>query len=216
MKAVTVFARRVERFRRWAEAMPKAERFAEWECDYEQWEPIYDAFQSFLQEPHETSWDAATLERILYIIARDNEFQRLASQLREYPPLLLRVAQSSVTVGERNAKWQLAIELGRLSVNREEAEQLLRQFVVDPDEYVRRRALGALAEMRSAATESLAVTAWNSGHEYQRIMALSALWTIGSSLLEQYLELAEADGRQYLVAQAARIRAGKPPHHCTS
>ena len=54
-----------------------------------------------------------------------------AHQLRPASRLLLRVARAALATGERGAKWQLAVELGHLTGLKDEAEQLLREFVVD-------------------------------------------------------------------------------------
>ena len=45
--------------------------------------------------------------------------------------------------------------------------------------------------------------------EYQRMAVLAALAKIGSASLGDYLQRAETDGRQYLQAYAATIRAGQ-------
>jgi hypothetical protein len=81
----------------------------------------------------------------------------------------------------------------------------------DDDEYVRRRSLGSLAHVCSDATESIALEAWSRPCETQqwaRMMALSALWSVGSEHLPRLLAAAYEDGRPYLVAIAAKILDG--------
>ena len=81
------------------------------------------------------------------------------------------------------------------------------RFVRDRDEYVSRRALLALGQLRSEKTEEYAERAWRTGHEYQRIAALWALKECGSAKLSDYLREAEADGREYVLHNAKAVRS---------
>ena len=137
------------------------------------------------------------------MIARDNEVGLLADEVPA--ARLVSLAQSALESKERDAKWQLVIRLKKLQW-KTEIEQLLLAFVKDVDEYVRRRALLTLADCKSEHTERLAEIAWQSGDEYQRIAALHALYKVGSGLLPGYLQLADTDGRQFVVMRARDIR----------
>lgn len=214
---MTVLRRALEaeiaRFRAWADDFPVAERNGEWECFYADWQEIYRAFSAFVSATTCQEWDAKLKETLLYIIARDNEEQVLAKAVAKNPDDLICLAERALASPERDARWQLAAELGGLDHRLTEAEPLLLQYARDEDEYVRRRALIALADCGSSKVEELAVSAWAAAEawqEYQRMAVLYALWKVGSRQLETYLAEADADGRQYLVAYAARIRSGNP------
>jgi HEAT repeat protein len=94
----------------------------------------------------------------------------------------------------------------------DEANRLLLILARDEHEYVRRRALGALARLGSSAVEPLAREAWHRPDEHQewaRMMALDCLHRIGSPHLEPFLAEAERDERQHLRDFAKRIRQGR-------
>ena len=82
--------------------------------------------------------------------------------------------------------------------------QLLLRFNVDNDEYVSRMAMLALANIESAHTEKLAVKAWKTNDEYQRIAALWAIWRIKSPNLPKYIEAAKQDGRAHFAHNVAK------------
>ena len=86
------------------------------------------------------------------------------------------------------------------------AEDALLQLVEDANEYVSRMALQALGTIRSKHAEALCKQAWDSKHEYQRIMALWVLKEIKSKELNNYLQLAIKDGRKYVVQNANEIK----------
>ena len=113
------------------------------------------------------------------------------------------------------AKWQIAWQLGQLGLSLPRVEPLLLHLTDDEDEYVRRRALLALADVGSAhaADADLIERIWNSDvpwNEYSRMAVLYALWKVGSPYLDRYLALADTDRRHTLVEYAARVRAGNP------
>jgi HEAT repeat protein len=190
----------VNRFRAWADANPG--RFGEWEEDYPNWSDLYRACDAFLAtQPKD--WSGRDISNLLYAVARDNESGYVVDEAT--PDQILVLSRAALDSAERDAKWQLAVRLGE-HPDLPEAEAILRSFADDAAEYVRRRALMALADLGSPVTEDLAKRAWDTGEEYQRMGCLHALYTIGSPLLEDYLSLAEMDGRDYLREAAARIR----------
>ena len=79
------------------------------------------------------------------------------------------------------------------------------KLVADQHEYVSRRALQALGRISSPHTERLCERAWDTDHEYQRIMALWVLKEIDSRKLDSYLALARKEGRKYMVSNAIEI-----------
>jgi HEAT repeat protein len=204
----------VNRFRVWAEtASPAPERSGDWECGYEDWQTLYDTVLKFVASRPLASWSDVELQAVLYAIARDNESQCLASDIRqEHPELVPPLARAALQIGEKDDRWQLAVELGKLGASAE-VEQLLLELASDNCEYVRRQALRSLLMVGSPAVESLALAAWRRPDEHQewaRMMALFCLNTIASPHLESLLAEAERDTRQYLRGYAERIRRGDP------
>lgn len=199
--------RAIQRFKDWASNYPIAERTGEWECGYPDWAEIYTAFASFVEQNDHRQWSPTDTQNVLYIIARDNEAERLIDEVEKQEGRLIYIAEAAVKYGERDAKWQIASRLCEAEVDIEVAETHLLEFLKDTDEYVRRRALLALAQTGSRQTEMWANIAWKTGHEYQRIAALNALHQVSSSRLEEFVELAKQDGRTYLVRNAAKFCA---------
>jgi hypothetical protein len=195
----------VRDFHDWADRYPVGERSAEWESEYDHWPEINTAFRKFLDASGTEKWDSATTDLVLYILARDNETEMLKEELILRPPILLSLATAGLQSSENDARWQLADALGNVELSENQAEQMLEEYCRDENEYVSRRALLALARRRSAKVEPLAIRAWETGHEYQRIAALEALASCNSSLLPTYLKLARQDGRQHLVSNAFKL-----------
>lgn len=207
MDAASNLRLEVTRFREWAAGIPVEARSGEWECDYTEWRQLWTASKLLLEVCPVATWTDAMGEDFLYALARDNEVEVIAEELCGRTDALLMLAARALGSDEADAKWQLAVNLGNLNERVPEAEALLIQFVQDLDEYVSRRALLALANLKSEETETFAERAWQTGHEYQRIAALWALKDIGSSKLHDYLRQADEDGREYVVRNAAEIRA---------
>jgi hypothetical protein len=123
----------VGRFRAWADATFRPDRrFREWECCYEEWEwySLYGAVLEFFAAQPFESWSAEEVRAVLYAIARDNERQHLAGEVRrQYPDLLVPLTRASIEAGERDDRWQLAEELGRFGRAGGEEELLLLRLV---------------------------------------------------------------------------------------
>jgi len=202
----------INRFDQWAQSqydIPQNDIGGEWECNYEQWNDIYNAFENFLRETDPNQWSDNEKERLVYIIARDNEIGRLTDILPE--PALIVLAKHAIGHGNRDDKWQLATHLHKLS-DRQLAETLLDAFVNDEDEYVSRRALMELAKVQSDKVEHYAELFWNRSKygdmdEYQKMAVLYALKEINSKQLNKYIRLAKQDGRRYLVENAIKIES---------
>jgi HEAT repeat protein len=192
----------VQRFRTWAASRPHHE--GAWECDYKAWSELREAVVSFLDAVAPEEWRPATTEALLYAIARDWDIGSLAYELKTRPRHLRAAVQAAVNSTEADAKWQLARAL--TDVDAAAAHPILETLAFDGDEYVSRRALLDLGRIRSPLVEQLADRAWATGHEYQRIAAIQALHEIDSPRLNDFLALAEQDGREYLGVNARRIR----------
>lgn len=196
----------VEKFRRWASAYPVQERSGEWEDDYPDWSAFHEAAITFLASSSPDKWVDEDVSDLLYAIARDNEVEYLAQEVSKNVDTLLKLSELAIGSPERDAKWQLAAQLGDLSSRIQEAESLLLKLVDDQDEYVSRRALLSLGLLKSSKAEELAERAWKTGDEYQRIAALWVLRDVASSKLPAYIEEAVRDGRQYLVHNADEVQ----------
>ncbi len=131
----------VRRFRAWADATcPPDRRFGEWECDYQEWDSLYGAVLEFVAARPFESWSPEELRAVLFAVARDNEMEHLASEVRRrHPDLLAPLTRESIAVGEWADRWQSAEELGWLGRAGGEEERLLLVLARDEHEYVRRR-----------------------------------------------------------------------------
>ncbi|ALP62251.1 HEAT repeat domain-containing protein [Paraburkholderia caribensis] len=202
MDASGLLQEQVDRFREWAALYPIHERIGAWECDYEQWRPLWAAAIAVLESLPPDAWTEKCSADLLYAIARDNEMEWIAGQLPGKPDALSKLARLSVNSPESDAKWQLAAQLGTQAARKAEAETLLLHLVDDEDEYVSRRSLLALGALKSARAEFLAERAWLTGHEYQRIAALWVLKDVAHDKLVGYVQLAKEDGRKFVVENA--------------
>src|SRR5262245_24098654 len=166
----------VGEFRRWAEEVnPAGTRMGEWECDYKNWPALCTAVVEFVASKPFAEWSGNETSAVLYAIARDNESEYLAQVIRErHVEILVPLARASVELGERDDRWQFAEQLGRLGRAGGPEEGILRVLVRDEHEYVRRKALRALARLASPCVESEALRAWECpdvDQEWARMMA---------------------------------------------
>lgn len=203
----------VSRFQAWAASYPEDSRSGEWECDYGAWPALHLAVRQFLDSKPFASWSMEETRAVLYAIARDNEIEYLARIVREeHATLLIPLAHAARGMGECDDRWQLAEQIGRLGTPvGEEEEAVLLLFVADEHEYVRRRALGALALIGSSRAEGEAARIWEIDDPCQEWARMQCLWTlhrVGSPQLESYLRRAESDSSHHLRAYAERVRRG--------
>lgn len=206
-KAKATFIEAAQALRLWAEAPSTDRGSPEWETNYEAWPELTRAYADVLDVCSPADWDQELIDLLLYALARDNEAEVLKDELVQRPGHLLALARAATQGAEADAKWQVADALGRTAANDADVEPLIEGFLQDLDEYVSRRALSALARREAVQFDDWAVRAWDTGHEYQRMAALDALATRRSPLLGRYLDLADADGREYLVGLANGIRS---------
>jgi HEAT repeat protein len=152
MKSRKMLAKEVAKFRQWAimRQSPDYRRKdyshgdAEWESDYPDWQAIYTAVERLLESAANSKLSGEETEVLLYALARDNEDERILETLQMLPALALQVAHAALTHSDADARWQAAVLLGRIGTP--EAVSLLRAFLADDAEYVRRRAGFALEE----------------------------------------------------------------------
>ncbi|MDN4476894.1 HEAT repeat domain-containing protein [Demequina sp. SYSU T00192] len=204
------FGQDVDDLRKWiSEVWRDAPMSAEWQSEYPDWPDLWKSSVQFALSRPVASWSSDQLEDLLFALARDSEDELISEGISEDPEALLALSVAAIRQGESDAKWQLAARLGEMRSHRDRAIKLLLQFVEDPDEYVRRRALLALSALRAPQAEELAERAWQSGLEYQRIAALSVLAEIGSARLPAYVAEARADGRVYVLGAADKAVRGR-------
>lgn len=200
----------VGKFREWA--ANQAGLYGEWESYYEAWPAIYQGVEQFFDASVLKKWTPQETEDLLYILARDNECEVIADELKEKAPeITFHLASESLQSSDWDARWQLAHVLGFLCFD-SQIEPLLLRFADDGNEYVRRRALQSLARVASPHTEMLALREWNRKSENQqwaRMMALSCWHHIGSPLLEAHLQEAEVSPFAHLSYLARNLRNGE-------
>jgi hypothetical protein len=204
----------INKFDKWAQTqsdITQDDRGGEWECGYDSWDDIYQAFANYLKTSDPTQWTSKEKELLLYIIARDNEMEHLSSILDEQA--LVTLTREAIINGHRDDKWQLAVQLNRLT-DKHLATTLMDSLVNDEDEYVNRRALMGLAELQSDRVEGYAEVFWSRNKygdmdEYQKMAVLHALSVTKSKNLEDYIRKAKEDGREHLVNLATKIEDGK-------
>lgn len=199
----------IDKFEEWAMAMisEPSRISAEWETDYPDWAVIEGHFKDFVHTVPSSRWNSDELSQLEYILARDNECERLVECLTD--DALITLSEFALVHGEQDSKWQLADALPKIS-DTGKAIDLIERFVNDPEEYVNRRALMALAKVDPQKAERYCAAHWTrnlygENNEYQRMAVLATLKEIASPLLKDYLKLAKEDGRPYLVNLAAEL-----------
>lgn len=199
----------IDKFESWAEVMlsKPSTISAEWETDYPDWDAIEAHFKDFIRSLPSSRWNSNELSLLEYIIARDNECERLVEDLTD--DALIALSEYALIHGEQDSKWQLANALPRIA-DTQKAIGLIERYVNDAEEYVNRIALMALAKVDPQKAERYCEAHWIRNlygdiDEYQRMAVLATLKEIGSPLLESYLKLAKEDGRPYLVNLASEL-----------
>ena len=188
----------VERFRTWASG--HAGSYGEWECDYPGWEKLYDATRGVLALPRVS---AESVQRLLYVLARDNECEIVLAELDEHRETGMVMARAAWVDSESDARWQLAVFLG--AQDDEESRALLRRYVHDADEYVRRRALLACVEHDAAFAQAVALERLSDAFEYSRLAALSVLQQTHSPQLAHALVVLRDDPSEVVQAALKQI-----------
>lgn len=177
-----------------------------WVDQYDDWwreGGVVSALQRFLEQVQPQDWSEDDVTDLLYVLDQSSTGY-IAELLAQSEPMTFAIAKHSLARGGI-ASDDIAEQLGHCIHLRDEAEALLLAFSQSEHERTRRIALLSLAELQSAAVPALAMAAWDTDDEYQRMAALSALRTIGSQLLPAYLALAREDGRAHLASLARSL-----------
>lgn len=140
---------------------------------------------------------------LLYTLARDNECECIRDMLKQFPANGVRLARAAVRHADPDARWQIADFLG--TQGSDEARHLLRSFVNDSHEYVRRRALLASRRYDPAFAEQTAEQWILSPDEYSRLAALSILHNFRSSRLKGAIASLRDDPSEFIRKKVAEI-----------
>ncbi len=143
----------IDKFETWARTMLRepSKISAEWETDYPDWAAIDQHFKDFILSVPSSTWSTEVLSRLSYIIARDIEDGQLIQALPDDALALL--AEHALIHGEKNTKWQMALELPRMA-DKKRAIELIERYTEDPDGEVKKVALCALAAARAGRVVS--------------------------------------------------------------
>lgn len=179
-----LFCHEVFRFQKWAAA--QASGGSEWETEYADWPALRLATKRVLELPH-----LSESHQLLYVLARDNEDELVLELLDEHPDHGMRLARDGLRYDDHQARWQLAVFLGRQDSKK--ARLLLREHIDDSDGYVRRRALLASAVHDPEHAERTAIDWLDDPGEYIRMAAVSVLWDVDSAHLGPALEQLASD-----------------------
>ncbi len=194
----------VAKFREWA---PSHEgTYGEWECDYPGWPALTQAAEDMMVEALIGKINDIDADNLLYTIARDNEIEYLRRRLTGYPELLRTLAKRAASYPDAVARWQIPVSVHEAELA--DAAELIRPFLVDSDEYVRRRSLLVFAFHSPAEAETIAIQNLNAGFEYTRIAALHVLSTVRSPLLVRTLEHSLGDPNEHVRNCARNLLSG--------
>lgn len=188
----------IQRFHEWANACPA--RHGAWECDYPDWNALYASAIALIESSSDGSLEPRSLLDLLFVLARDNECEHLIDSVANHPGLLQTLATHAVDSDEPDAKWQVAVAVGETRLPN--AADLIRPFLSDDDEYVRRRSLIAFAPFAPSEAEAIAAENLNDRYPYTRIAALNVLKLIKSSRLHDALDRLKADPNEHVRSYA--------------
>ncbi|MDO3410922.1 hypothetical protein QWJ34_14215 [Saccharibacillus sp. CPCC 101409] len=181
-------------------------RIGEWETDYPEWDSIDALLEQLVRSTDFTRWSWRTVNNILYLVARDNECERLIDTLTGNPEAFICLAREGLRYPDDDARWQFAHHLSDIAGEYPEAEPIMLDYCTDTSEYVKRRALLALGYVKSVHAEAKAIEAWHSNLEYQKMAALETLYQVRSPQLDAYLEFGLNDKFKYVRENAERIK----------
>ena len=198
----------LKRFHRWADqSVPDnaLRTSGEWECEYPYWPKLYAAVRSTLAQP----LSDAEEDQVLFALARDNEAEVILGLLASSSSHVLALATRALHASDPDARWQAAVALARAAPPG--AIPVLRLFLSDSNEYVRRRTLLALARLDATLAEPAAIQWLSASPEYSRMAALVVLQIVGSPRLEAALSALANDPSEVVRNRVHLIRAGQSP-----
>ena len=205
MPQIPELHQQVTKFKHWAATADR--RSGEWECDYEHWHDLWASASDTIIAYQDGAIPNAEADDLLFALARDNECEHVREKLLSSPELITTLAKRAVVSGDADAKWQIAISVAEAQLP--DAADLLRPFLTDADEYVRRRALMAIAPFSPKEAEGLAIKNLDDRFEYTRIAALHVLHTVRSGHLEAGLDRLASDPNKYVRQNVEELRASR-------
>lgn len=168
--------------------------------DYRDWHDLHTSALHYVDANEEGSSAEEGLLDLLYVLARDNEAEVIRQALVGAPVLLEQLAILAIDTAEADAKWQIAVSIAEAKPAN--ASALMRPFLEDESEYVRRRTLLAFASIAPGEAEVLALRHLDDPFEYTRLAALEVLSEVNYELLDQVIKRLMSD-----VSPHVRIRA---------
>lgn len=154
------------------------------------------------------------INKMLYVIARDNECSHLLDVTLNYHRWFEILCRKSIKTDYYNAKWQFAEFLGYYDGNSNITEMIF-DFIKSGDEYTERMALKSMCEHYPVYVEKYAIKFWNRNvytyeeNEYQKMMALYALYRVFSPSLKKYIAKAYETDYVYLKNYADELMKDK-------
>ena len=188
------FESEVEKFRLWAP--PHKDTYGEWEEDYDNWSELVSATELLINSGSYNNPDQSLTDDLLYAIARDNECGRISDILEDNLVLLEYLTIHGVKSNEWHAKWQLAVLVGESTLKN--AAELIRPYLTDNEEYVRRRSLMAITPHSPEEAEAIALRQISDEYEYTRIVSIHVLFEVSSTELNYYLNILKNDPNEHV------------------
>lgn len=189
-------------FRAWAETLEG--HYGEWELEYEHSGDLTSAALAVIAEHGDDSLNEDDLADLLYALARDNEGEVIREALVDSPVLLAQLARRAVSTAEADARWQIAVSIAEAKLGND--AELMRPFLDDESEYVRRRTLLAFALIAPEEAEAITLRDLDDPFEYTRLAALEVLRTVDSDHLDQALDLLATDASPIVRTRAEVLR----------
>ena len=192
----------IDRFKDWAP--PIDHRHGEWECDYEHWPELWYAAISSIDQHSGRDLSPDVAEDLLYVLARDNETEHIRDHLVQTTDVLSKLAAYATKCSDADAKWQIVVSVADAELPN--AAELIRPFLNDDNEYVRRRSLMAFSLFAPREAEEIALQDLAATFEYTRIAALHVLHTVDSPQLASALQALENDPSPHVRHNVLELR----------
>jgi len=192
----------IVRFKQWAPA--PGNRSSDWEYEYENWDRLCALAVSTIERYADSEIPRNVAEDLIYALGRDNEGEHLREHLIDAPQLLATLAIHAMRVADPDAKWQIVVSVAEAELSN--AAELIQPYLLDEDEYVRRRSLLAFAVFSPREAEAIALQNLTDSFEYTRIAALHVLDMTDSSHLAASLDALDNDPIDYVRSNVRELR----------
>lgn len=139
---------------------------------------------------------------VLHALALDGLLERVQDLLRERPRLAIQVALAGIDYPSKLARWQLGALAGEFA-----REETVLRYLVDEDEYVRRRTLLAARHRFPATAQAFAIAWLDAKEPYSRMVALDTLRALDSPLFPPALQRLSQDQAEVVLARIRKWNA---------